>query len=83
MIICPRCQIELINNNDIYICASCGFIAKKSDGILSFYPEVVSELEDYHSEGLDSLFKYENKYFWFLYRKKLIYRIFNKYIDKE
>jgi len=50
------------------------------DGIKVFNPEIKEEHEDFHSIGLDNLFKQEEKHFWFIARKEFICKQIKKHI---
>ena len=56
---------------------------KEIDGIKVFKDNIESDHEDYNSKGLDNLYKYEEKHFWFIARKEFILSRFKKHIDKE
>lgn len=53
------------------------------DGIKVFHADIDSDHKDYNAQGLDNLFKAEEKHFWFIARKEFIYQNMKKYISKE
>jgi 2-polyprenyl-3-methyl-5-hydroxy-6-metoxy-1,4-benzoquinol methylase len=83
MIICPICDTELKISKTEYTCISCKSSFKIEEGIIIYHTEIIDDNEDYNSENLDLLFSFENKHFWFLYRKQIILKVFQKFIKKH
>lgn len=83
MIICTNCGFELKQNEENLLCRNCGLIISNNDSIFIFNPEIKSNSEDYNSEGEDWLYAFENKHFWFIHRKKIILKAFEKNIKKQ
>ena len=83
MINCIKCKQELAKTNEYYICKQCGYKALISEDIVIFNPETVNDSEEYDSDSLNYLYKYEQKHFWFIHRKKVINEVFSKYANKN
>lgn len=83
MIVCPKCELELNKTDAYYICSECAYKALIRNGIVFFNPEITNMNEDYDSEALNYLYKYEQKHFWFLHRKKIIAGIIKKYVKNN
>ncbi|MDQ7057296.1 MAG: class I SAM-dependent methyltransferase [Ghiorsea sp.] len=47
---------------------------KEMDGIKIFHDDIDEHHADYNSQGLDNLFKEEERHFWFLARKEFIFQ---------
>lgn len=47
---------------------------EKSEGIIIFHGDVDEDHADYNSQGLENLYKEEERHFWFLARKEFIFR---------
>lgn len=60
-------------------------VKKYSDinGIKSFQKEVPVHHKDYDASGLNNLYSEEEKHFWFIARKELIYKQMKKYVDQN
>lgn len=56
---------------------------KEIDGIKIFHDDIDENHSDYNSNGLDNLYKAEEKHFWFMARKEYILQNFNKYIQQK
>ena len=52
------------------------------DGIACYCPDADVENDDYHSAGLDNLYRAESRHFWFIARRELIVSLFEKYVDR-
>lgn len=84
MIICPNCKTELQKKRMGLQCSHCAFHSTEIDGILCFaLDEIDEDFADYKAQGLERLYKYEQNHFWFKNRRRLIRRIFNKYVEKS
>ncbi len=83
MINCANCNQELIKTDKYYFCVQCGYKAIIKDKMVLFNPEIKKDCDDFDSGFLDALYKYENKHFWFLHRKKIINKIFARYAKKH
>ncbi|HQN17111.1 MAG TPA: class I SAM-dependent methyltransferase [Bacteroidales bacterium] len=83
MINCANCNQELIKTDKYYFCAQCGYKAFIKDKMVLFNPEIKKDCDDFDSGILDALYKYENKHFWFLHRKKIINKILTRYTKKN
>jgi 2-polyprenyl-3-methyl-5-hydroxy-6-metoxy-1,4-benzoquinol methylase len=83
MIICPLCETELIDKYEVLCCNNCGFNASRVDDTVFFNPEIEEHHIDFDAEGLDIIFKAEEKHFWFNVRKHIIKDMFDKYIKKD
>ena len=55
----------------------------EKNGIKTFLDDVNPDHQDYNAKGLDILYANEEKHFWFLTRKELIYKYIKKYVDKK
>ncbi|TPH17050.1 class I SAM-dependent methyltransferase [Litorilituus lipolyticus] len=55
---------------------------KVMDGVKVFDSHITEDHDDYNSQGLDSLYKVEEKHFWFIARKEFIYQQMNKVLPK-
>ena len=53
---------------------------KKTEGIDCFIENFEDNYKDYHSSGLQNLYKAEGKHFWFKSRRELIIKYFHKYL---
>jgi len=53
------------------------------DGIKVFHQDISENNEDYNAEGLDLLFRFESRHFWFVARREYIVKQFLKYISKN
>lgn len=67
MLICPNCNKELNTTN---YCDNCSYTVQADD-------------EYYNSSGLDILYKFEEKHFWFKVRKNVILDAFTRFINKN
>ena len=56
---------------------------KNIDGIKVFHNDIHDDHEDYNAQGLDNLFKAEEKHFWFIARKEFIYQNMKQFIEKD
>ena len=56
---------------------------KEENGIKIFLENVKPDHQDYNAKGLDTLYANEEKHFWFIARKELIFKYINKYINKQ
>ncbi len=83
MLTCPECKTELQKNKNSYKCKKCRLKIKTLDNIIFFNPEISKAHEDYNAEGLDNLYLYEKKHFWFRIRKDIIKKVFKKFINKN
>jgi SAM-dependent methyltransferase len=81
MIVCTRCRSTLRDDGTHLVCAACGYYAQRDDGFLLFDRDVAPDHEDYRSDGLDALYAYEQKHFWFRHRRKLIIDAFRRHVD--
>jgi 2-polyprenyl-3-methyl-5-hydroxy-6-metoxy-1,4-benzoquinol methylase len=75
MIICPKCQHELRDENDGHTCGRCGFFAARENNVIYFHPEHCEEYDDYDREGYEKLFRAERSHFWFVTRRRIIRRL--------
>ena len=48
-----------------------------------FHSDPIEDHSDYNATGLDNLFSLENTHFWFLIRKKFIYKFLNLFVNKS
>lgn len=83
MIICRNCKLELSEKNGYFACPECGYPTMISNNITVFNPEIQNHNEDYDSDYLDFIYKYEKKHFWFTHRNKIIARVFGRYVNKN
>ena len=83
MIICPKCKIGLKGLEGHYQCVKCNYMAVKKDDIIIFNPEVRHNFKSYNAKYLDALYRYEQKHFWFIVRKKIILDTFKKFVQKN
>lgn len=54
---------------------------EKNEGIIIFHDDVDEDHADYNSQGLDNLYREEERHFWFLARKDFIFRQMQEVID--
>jgi SAM-dependent methyltransferase len=83
MIVCPTCRSGLSDEPDRLACRSCSYQADREDGLVLFNREILPDHEDYRSEGLDTLYAYERKHFWFKHRVKIILDAFRRFVDRS
>lgn len=83
MIVCPRCGAVLALAPDGLSCPSCPYTALHRDGLLLFERGILPDHEDYRSEGLDEIYKYERDHPWFHHRLNVICKTFAKYVEKS
>ena len=83
MIVCPKCNSPLKENNGILKCISCGIDFPSRNNILNFLTTQIANNDTYDEQGLDILYKLEDNHFWFIERKRVIIDTVLKYIDKK
>jgi SAM-dependent methyltransferase len=83
VIVCPRCGTGLIERGERFHCNACAYHADRENGIILFDREILPDHEDYKSEGLDSLYRYEREHPWFQRRVKIIERAFADHVEKS
>lgn len=82
LILCPKCQIQLIKNGFEYDCNNCGLIFAERDGILDLtYKEY--EQSFFPDETFARLYRSEEKNFWFRVRNKIIRNTIDKYLKSD
>jgi len=81
MIVCPTDHTPLTQKGIVFICERCSYEAKLLDGVIHFHPDINEIYENYHAKGLDTLYKSEQKHFWFKNRRALILKAFKKYVS--
>jgi SAM-dependent methyltransferase len=81
MIFCPICHqnIDELTEN----CNHQKWIDELKTGEVHFHPEIQANHGDYDANNFKKLFEFENKHFWFVNRKKLILKLFKKYVKKD
>ena len=82
MIICPQCKKPLNKDNQLFVCYNCSYTTINDDSIIVF-ENIDSDNNDYSSEDLNILVKYEEKHFWFKRRKDYILYFINKCLNKK
>jgi 2-polyprenyl-3-methyl-5-hydroxy-6-metoxy-1,4-benzoquinol methylase len=82
MIVCAQCQSALREDRSGLTCDHCGTRVAVEEGMLVFNREILPDHEDYQAEGLDALYQYEQKHFWFKHRLKLILSAFRRHVGK-
>jgi 2-polyprenyl-3-methyl-5-hydroxy-6-metoxy-1,4-benzoquinol methylase len=82
MIVCPVCKETLLVGKEVYYCEKCKYQAPVKDGTIYFSNHVDSDYENYDAKGLDNLYEFENRHFWFKNRRQVIVEVFDKYIQK-
>lgn len=56
---------------------------REEDGIKIFHDDIDDNNTDYNLQGLDNLYKEEERHFWFIVRKEFIFEQMKKVIDKS
>lgn len=82
MIVCPRCGAGLAEEASGLSCSSCPYRADREDGITLFERGILPDHEDYQSDGLEALYKYEREHPWFRHRLKVIRKAFADHVGK-
>jgi 2-polyprenyl-3-methyl-5-hydroxy-6-metoxy-1,4-benzoquinol methylase len=80
MFICPIHQTHLIQEGNTFYCKQCDFSGITNEGIISFIKNPDENYHNFNAKILERIHKDENKNFWHLNRKKIILRLFNKYV---
>lgn len=83
MIICPKCETELMPASTGYKCGACSYQADTNDGITVFNPEIKEDFTAYDPAVFDIFRDYEEEHFWFRTRRRIIRDIFQKWVKKE
>lgn len=83
MIICPKCKNTIQVDSNTLHCNNCNHDVENRDGIWIFHPELNNNSNDYNSEDLEILARFENKHFWFKRRRDYIKYFITKYIPKS
>lgn len=82
MIVCPICKTELLHKFEAYCCNNCRYMAPIIEGTVRFNGLISDDYENYDAKGLDNLYQFENRHFWFKNRRDVIVRTFGKYVEK-
>lgn len=85
MIVCQKCEDEVLRNDDKYICKSCNEGYSIINGVPYFYKNINKEdykLDEYTIE-IDKIANAEQNHFWFKSRRNLILQVFDKFISKK
>ena len=83
MIVCPHCKLKLDDKYEGYHCNQCDYKADVIDGTIHFLGNVLESYENYNKKGLDKLYEFENKHFWFKNRRNVIVKVFEEYVKKS
>jgi len=54
---------------------------EESEGIITFHDDIEKHHEDYDAQGLDNLYREEERHFWFLARKEFIFQQMIDYVN--
>lgn len=85
MLICPKCNGNMLKTDQNYICSFCNKKYPIINNVPYFYNEDISEVYNFNEYAveIDKIANAENNHFWFKSRRKLILQVFNKYILKS
>ena len=76
-LICPKCHHKVRKNGNEYVCSGCGHIYPVHDGIPSFVTSS-AKLDSFDKERFKSLYEMEQRHFWHVGRKEIIYALLQK-----
>lgn len=75
---CVKCNSTNIGNE--WRCLNCGFQPAIHDGFMLFSPNLAYQSDGFGKDDHDLLLQYEEKYFWFQTRNRLINQLITKYV---
>lgn len=82
LIVNPLTHSALVETDEYFMDDQSGYKAVKSDGVIYFHPDM-DEFADYDSDDLHLLYKAEQSHFWFVNRREVIRRVFQKYVGLQ
>jgi SAM-dependent methyltransferase len=82
LIICPKCQTQLIQRDKGYICQNCQHIFSEREGVLQLISEADNKEFFFQNKKFDILYHSEEKNFWFRVRNKIIGDTITQYLPR-
>lgn len=80
MIVCPECREELKRDAGGFACGRCGRRCPEEGGVTDFTPLSGEVPDEFKEEFFEEFFRREEKHFWHVGRRNVIYRLVRKYL---